>query len=221
MSRSRSRDATRFQGHYAGPVSRLLAYAADAFFIGVAYTAGLALLRFAVEAATPWTLDVEGVLFAAGALAWAGLYWGSSWTGFARSPGMSLLGLRIVRSDGTPLDQRHALLRLLAYPLGFLTLGLGFLGIVLGRTRQALYDRIADTAVVYDWDAEAAKLRELATRGGRRRQARSNQRARRLEPNSTFSATSASDGAWKVPVGLGPERKSTSTRPTRPAPNSM
>ncbi|HMJ03827.1 MAG TPA: RDD family protein [Conexibacter sp.] len=159
----------RSQGHYAGPVSRLLAYAADTFLIGVLYTAGLALLRFAIEAATPWTLDVEGAIFAVGAVAWAGLYWGSSWTGFARSPGMSLLGLRIVRADGTPLDRRHALLRLLAYPLGFLTLGLGFLGIVFGRTRQALYDHLADTAVVYDWDAEAARLRALATRGGQRR----------------------------------------------------
>lgn len=167
---TRARDAMRFQGHYAGPVSRLLAYAADTFLIGVLYTAGVALLRFAVEAATPWTLDVEGVAFAVGALAWAALYWGGSWTGFARSPGMSLLGLRIVRGDGSPLDRRHALIRLLAYPLGFLTLGLGFLGIVVGRTRQAIYDRIADTAVVYDWDAEAARLRELALRGGQRRQ---------------------------------------------------
>ena len=50
---------------------------------------------------------------------------------------------------------------------------------------------------------------------------RPNQRARRLAPKSTFSATSASDGALKLPVGFGPERKSTSTRPTRPAPNSM
>lgn len=166
---TRARDAMRFQGHYAGPVSRLLAYAADTAIIGVAYTAGLALLRFAVEAATPWTLNLEGVVFAVGAFAWAALYWGSSWVGFARSPGMSLLGLRIVRGDGAPLDRRHALIRLVAFPLGFLTLGAGFLPIVFGRTRQAIYDRVADTAVVYDWDAEAAKLRELATRGGHRR----------------------------------------------------
>ena len=166
---TRARDAMEHQGHYAGPVSRLLAYAADTFIIGILYTAGLALLRFAVQAATPWTLNVEGALFAAGALAWAALYFGASWVGFARSPGMSLLGLRIVRGDGAPLDRRHALIRLVAFPLGFLTFGVGFLGIVVGRTRQAIYDRIADTAVVYDWDAEAAKLRELATRGGHRR----------------------------------------------------
>ena len=47
-----------------------------------------------------------------------------------------------------------------------------------------------------------------------------NQRAVRLEPKCSFSATRASDGSWNVPVGFGPDRKSTSTRPTRPAPNS-
>lgn len=167
---TRARDALRFQGHYAGPVSRLLAYAADLFLISVVYTAGLALLRFAVDAATPWRLNVEGVIFTVGWVALAALYFGASWTGFARTPGMSLLGLRIVRTDGSDLDRRHALMRLLAFPLAFLTLGIGFLGIVLRQTRQALYDRIADTTVIYDWDAEAAKLRELATRGGHRRQ---------------------------------------------------
>jgi len=161
---TRARDAMQSQGHYAGPVSRLLAYAADAFLIGILYTAGVALLRFAVEAATPLTLNVEGVVFAVGAFLWAALYFGASWVGFARSPGMSLLGLRIVRADGADLDRRHALIRLLAFPLGWLTLGIGFLPIVFGRTRQAIYDRVADTAVVYDWDAEAAKLRELASR---------------------------------------------------------
>lgn len=166
---TRARDAMEHQGHYAGAVSRLLAYAADVFLIGVLYTAGLALLRFAVEAATPWKLDIDSIVFAVGAFAWAALYFGASWVGFARSPGMSLLGLRIVRGDGSDLDQRHALTRLVAFPLGYLTFGIGFLPIVLGRTRQAIYDRLADTAVVYDWDAEAAKLRELALRGGHRR----------------------------------------------------
>ncbi len=50
---------------------------------------------------------------------------------------------------------------------------------------------------------------------------RPNQRARRVEPKRCLSITPASVGSPKAPVGFGPERKSTSTRPTRPAPNSM
>ena len=43
---------------------------------------------------------------------------------------------------------------------------------------------------------------------------RPNHRWSRLDPKLAFSATSAWDGSWKVPVGFGPLRKSTSTRPT-------
>ena len=47
-----------------------------------------------------------------------------------------------------------------------------------------------------------------------------NQRAMRTEANDRFSAVTASDGAVNVPLGVGPVRKSTSTRPTRSSPNS-
>ena len=43
---------------------------------------------------------------------------------------------------------------------------------------------------------------------------------RRVDPKIRFSSTNASDCPWKAPVGLGPLRKSTSTRPTSPWPNS-
>ena len=48
----------------------------------------------------------------------------------------------------------------------FLTLGIGFLGIVYQRDRRALNDFIAGTAVVYDWDARAARLRWIARKEG-------------------------------------------------------
>jgi uncharacterized RDD family membrane protein YckC len=167
--RARTR-ATELQGHYAGPVSRLLAFGADLLFISVSLTVTLAMTQFAIEVATPWKInfeDDEALVLVIGFL-WAAIYFGNSFV-FGRTPGMSLLGLRIVRADGAEINARHGLVRLIAFPLGFLTLGLGFLGIIFGRTRQAIYDRIATTAVVYDWDAEAMRIREIANRGGRRR----------------------------------------------------
>jgi uncharacterized RDD family membrane protein YckC len=161
------------QGHYAGALSRLLAYGADLLILTVVYAAALALLEFGINAATPWNVDFKTGhgLVLVGEFLWAAFYFGNSWAIFARSPGMALLGLRIVQADGAPLPRRQAIIRLIAFPLGFLTLGIGFLGIIFGRTHQAIYDRIARTAVVYDWDAEAAKLRGLAARGARRREA--------------------------------------------------
>jgi len=167
-----SRRAMAQQGHYAGALSRLLAYGADLGIISLVYAITIAIIQFAINIATPWEVELKNgyAIVILGQLVWSAFYLGASWAVFARTPGMSILGLRIVRGDGSPLDPRHAILRLIAFPLGFLTLGIGFLGIIFGRAHRAIYDRIADTAVIYDWDAEAANLRELASRGARRRE---------------------------------------------------
>jgi uncharacterized RDD family membrane protein YckC len=174
VTRISSREGLSHQGHYAGPLSRLLAYGVDLQIIIVISLATLAVIQFGINVATPWHVDLRNInwLVVAGELLFGAVYFGATWVVFDRSPGMSLLGLRIVRADGSELDRRGALLRLVAFPLGFLTLGIGFLGIIFGRTHQAIYDRIARTAVIYDWDAEAARLRTLAARGQARRDAR-------------------------------------------------
>jgi len=52
--------------------------------------------------------------------------------------------------------------RALAFPLSIALFGLGFAGILIQREHRALHDLIAGTAVVYAWDARAARLRFLA-----------------------------------------------------------
>ena len=52
-----------------------------------------------------------------------------------------------------------AALRTLVFPLSFLLLGIGFLIGLVRRDRRELHDLIADTAVVYSWDANTARLR--------------------------------------------------------------
>ena len=44
-------------------------------------------------------------------------------------------------------------MRTLVFPLSFLLLGLGFVGILIDGERRALHDVIAGTTVVYTWDA--------------------------------------------------------------------
>jgi uncharacterized RDD family membrane protein YckC len=156
--------AVEHQGRYAGAITRLLAYIVDITLIALVFGAILALFTAAIDVATPWTIDLSKdstpVLIAY--ISWGAIYFANGWVLRAKSPGMALFGLCIVRGDGSELDRRHALIRLVAFPLGFLTLGIGFLGIIFGRSRQAIYDRIADTAVIYDWDADAARIRALA-----------------------------------------------------------
>ena len=60
------------------------------------------------------------------------------------------------------MSGRQAVVRVLALPLSFLTLGIGFLLILFRRDGRALQDLIGGTSVVYAWDARAARLRFLA-----------------------------------------------------------
>ena len=76
---------------------------------------------------------------------------------------MALFGVRIVTDDGADASGRRAVVRTLAFPLSFLFLGQGFAGILLGDRRRALHDVIAGTAVIYSWDARAARLRFLSS----------------------------------------------------------
>ena len=95
---------------------------------------------------------------------WAFVYFAYPLAASGRTFGMAVVGVRAVRADGGDLDGRHAVVRVLAFPLSFLLFGFGFLLILLRRDRRALHDLIACSAVVYAWDARAARLRFLARR---------------------------------------------------------
>jgi uncharacterized RDD family membrane protein YckC len=54
--------------------------------------------------------------------------------------------------------------RTILLPLSLILLAVGILMILINRNRRALHDLIAGTAVVYSWNARAARLRFLAKR---------------------------------------------------------
>jgi len=152
------------QGHYAGAVSRLVAFAADVGASWGLFTLGAAALAFSIQlvSGTKFSLASYQVVSVVSLVVWEFLYFAYQWALSGKTIGMAVLGIRVVRTDGSPIGPRQAVARTLALPLSFLLLGLGFLGILTSRNRHALHDRIAGTAVVYSWDARAARLRWLA-----------------------------------------------------------
>jgi uncharacterized RDD family membrane protein YckC len=152
------------QGQYAGSASRFAAYLIDLIASTVLYWLALSLISFVEQIVTgrPASLHAANIAVLIIYIAWQFLYFGFQWAGDGSTWGMALLGVRVVQADGTRLDPWRGWVRSLTFPLGFLTLGLGFLGILAGREHRALYDLIAGTAVVYAWDARAARLRYLA-----------------------------------------------------------
>ena len=152
------------QGHYAGAMSRLVAFGIDIAVIWLLYSlfaVGLSLASQLV-AGTPFTLahhQIAGLIVLVG---WGFIYFAYQWALNGKTVGMALFGLQVVAASGSPVTGRRAALRTVALPLSFLLLGVGLLGILVQRERRALHDLLAGTAVIYSWDARAARLRWLA-----------------------------------------------------------
>jgi uncharacterized RDD family membrane protein YckC len=153
-----------YQAHYAGAVSRFAAYAIDLATASGLYTLALAGISYGVHIVTGHEISWKGsnIVTAVVYAAWLFVYFAYSWAVSGRTIGMALLGIRVVQADGMTLRPARAVVRTLAFPLSFLLCGLGFLGILVQREHRALHDLIAGTAVIYAWDARAARLRFLA-----------------------------------------------------------
>lgn len=154
-------------GHYAGPVTRLAAYVVDAFASVASYGLMLSMIAFLWQLISREDLTLpadNSLVWLIGLGVWLFVYFAGTWALAAKTPGMAVLGLRVVQRDGGELTVRQAVVRAIAFPLSFVLLGLGFVGIVVGRERRALHDVIAHTTVVYDWDARAARWRLLSRR---------------------------------------------------------
>jgi uncharacterized RDD family membrane protein YckC len=152
------------QGHYAGFVTRSAAFFFDIVAIVLISDIIGAAVQFVVSTLlgrpfhfTEWPI-VPWLVFTI----WVVLYCTYPVATVGKTLGMALVGLRVVRSDGSRVGGRGAVLRFVALPLSFITLGFGFLLILIRRDRRALQDLIGGTAVVYGWDARAARLRFLA-----------------------------------------------------------
>jgi len=152
------------QGHYAGSVSRFLAYAIDLLASSAVFALALAAVSYVAQIVTGKQIhwNRQDIVVVVLYVAWEFFYFGYSWAVSGRTFGMAVLGVRVVRADGAPAEPRRGVVRALVFPLSFLLLGLGFLGILVQRERRALHDLIAGTAVIYAWDARAARLRFLA-----------------------------------------------------------
>ncbi len=155
------------QGNYAGGVTRLVAFAADAGASWGIFTLSVAAITFALKLVTGTTVDltkgtVSAVLVVISFVVWEFVYFAYQWSLSGKTIGMALLGIRVVATDGDAIAVRQAVIRTITLPLSFLLFGLGFLGILLNKDRHAWHDRMAKTVVVYSWDARAARLRWLA-----------------------------------------------------------
>lgn len=134
----------------AGLVSRALAYAVDAAFVNLGFTAAVALVTLVYNAFAGTPEGGSGLAIALGSGAWltlGSLYLVAFWSLAGQTPGMRFLGIRL--SEHRPRLGR-SLRRLLGLYLSVVCLGLGFLGIVFREARRGWEDRFSGLDTLYD-----------------------------------------------------------------------
>ena len=121
---------------YAGFWIRVVAYLIDSVIYSTA-------LFFSVLA---MFLLVGFILFPLIAFGYFPYFWSKS----GATPGMQMLGLRVVRArDGGPLDFGTAFVRLIGFWINGMVCDLGFIWVAFEPRKRGWHDMIADTVVIH------------------------------------------------------------------------
>ena len=173
------------KGHYAGFVSRLMAFIVDviavSFIVGavtwfVSVTATVLQLRTflgfslrSVPGANAFIDSLFGPVSAGLFITFVIVVYHVAFLALVgQTPGKALIGLRVVTMDGKRLSYGRAFLRLVAYLVSGLPLYWGFLWVIFDDRRQAWHDKLTNTCVIYTWEARpdekflAEEIGELA-----------------------------------------------------------
>ncbi|GAB4512998.1 MAG: RDD family protein [Anaerolineae bacterium] len=86
--------------------------------------------------------SILGIIF------WAGYEWYFLTRHNGQTPGKMLLNLRVVKIDGSPIDDADAILRYMGYLVGSAIIMLGFIWAFFDSNRQGWHDKLAKTYVV-------------------------------------------------------------------------
>ena len=165
-STSRGR-ADALDGHYAGSVTRFLAFLVDQFVAGLLFALGVQLVESAASVVFDRDVSLDNHRWLAIALisGWYFLYYVLPLTVAGRTIGKAVAGLKVVQASGADVTGRHAVVRTLAFPISFLLFGVGLLIGLVRVDRRMLHDLVAGTSVIYLSDERAAALHKAHADG--------------------------------------------------------
>jgi uncharacterized RDD family membrane protein YckC len=166
------------RGQYAGFVSRAIALIIDLILVVTTQFIIIAVARLVLNffgfdelgqrIFEPSTSEDSSTLVSI--LRWLFAFIGSAlllivylvffWTLINQSLGQILMGVRVLRTDGRPMTLIPSIRRIIGYYLAIIPLGLGFLWVLIDDRRQGWHDKLADTVVIYGWDARVGRRME-------------------------------------------------------------
>ncbi len=148
----------QLQGLRAGFVSRAVASGTDVVLVVCVYVVAVAIVSIAWDLCFSKSISVAGPPhWLNELLVWILLvaYLTAGWSSTGRTPGKQLMGLRVVRSDGSPLRFLRALFRAALCATFFPVLLLA----LVNRRNRGLEDVVIRTVVIYDWRPKSSKHR--------------------------------------------------------------
>jgi uncharacterized RDD family membrane protein YckC len=152
-------------GYYAGFLSRLFAFALDVAFLMAILALGswlisatlqlLALDNLFVSLAETGSIVSVIIVALAGSSGFIVVvgYFMALWIFTGQTLGMTLMGLRVVATNGDRLTFWQALRRFIGLIIAAIPFFLGFVWILFDNRRQGWQDKIGGTFIVYSWDA--------------------------------------------------------------------
>jgi uncharacterized RDD family membrane protein YckC len=136
---------------FGGFVSRGVALAVDGLLAQLAYlvlAASVGIVLGLVSGLRPGWL--EGTLAGGGWLLVVAAYFSAFWANTGQTPGMRLMGVRVLAPSGEPPSVKRSLVRVVGLMLAIIPLGAGFLPALVDARRRALPDYLAGTTVAYE-----------------------------------------------------------------------
>jgi len=127
-------EAATVQVRYAGFWRRLAAYLIDAIIIGIIF-------RILVSIGTMGVVLASIISI---------FYFIGFWAGLGQTPGKAVLGIKIVRLDGTNISGGTAVLRYIGYIISSIIVYIGFIIIAFHGKKRGLHDLIAGTIVIVE-----------------------------------------------------------------------
>jgi uncharacterized RDD family membrane protein YckC len=156
-------------GQYSGFFSRLFGFFADVIIIGLTNLFIYWLISALIAQFTNFTLfncpsldtfnlkiitcRVASWGYSAFLTGFPLVYMLFFWILTGQTLGDYAVGVRVVRMNGHRVTLISGAIRLVGYLLCFLSLGLGFLWILIDDRRQGWHDKLAGTCVIYAWEA--------------------------------------------------------------------
>lgn len=136
---------------YAGIATRAVGLAADAALAqGIVFAIG-AVVALVGSLVAGLRLGTGARVVAAGAwVVVVGGYFVMFWSTAGQTPGMRLMGIRVVAADGTHPGLVRSLVRVVGLALAIIPAFAGFLPVLVDNRRRGVHDLLARTVVIYD-----------------------------------------------------------------------